>query len=29
MYLAAGFEIVRESADGDVFVRKSLLGQDG
>jgi ribosomal protein S18 acetylase RimI-like enzyme len=29
MYLAAGFEIVREAANGDVFVRKSLLGQDG
>lgn len=28
MYLAAGFEIVRESADGDVFVRRSLLGPD-
>lgn len=25
MYLAAGFEIVRESPEGDVFVRKSLL----
>ncbi|MDH5285614.1 MAG: GNAT family N-acetyltransferase [Betaproteobacteria bacterium] len=24
MYLAAGFRIVRESADGDVFVRKAL-----
>lgn len=29
MYLAAGFEVVRESPDGDVFVRKSLLGADG
>ena len=27
MYLAAGFEILRESPEGDVFVRKSLLGQ--
>jgi len=25
MYLAAGFRIVRESAEGDVFVRKSLV----
>ncbi len=28
MYLAAGFEIVRETTDGDVFVRKSLLVRD-
>lgn len=25
IYLAAGFEVVRESEDGDVFVRKSLV----
>ena len=28
MYLAAGFEIVRESDDGDVYVRKPLMGQE-
>lgn len=24
MYLAAGFRVVRETAEGDVFVRKAL-----